>query len=80
MIIINVENSCTAQYFWYILFFRIHRWIESSKEQHLFETENFCSIINVFTGAFYQFNASLMNKSINFFHFFPKKNPQIFER
>ncbi len=22
---------------WYILFFRIHRWIESSKEQHLFE-------------------------------------------
>ncbi len=40
MIIINVENSCAAQYFcgnWdtFILFFRIHRWIESSKEQHL---------------------------------------------
>ncbi len=31
---------------WYILFFRIHRWIESSKEQHLFEID----IINVFTG------------------------------
>ncbi len=24
---------------WYILFVRIHRWIESWKEQHLFETE-----------------------------------------
>ncbi len=31
LIIINVENSCAAQYFcgnWCILFFRIHRWIE----------------------------------------------------
>ncbi len=27
-------------------------WIESSKEQHLFEIENFCNIINVFTVTF----------------------------
>ncbi len=52
---------------WYILFFRIHRWIESSKEQHLFEIEIFWNIINVFTVTFDQFNASLMIKSINFF-------------
>ncbi len=51
---------------WYILFFRIHRWIESSKEQHLFEIEIFCYIINVSTVTFDQFNASLMNKSNNF--------------
>ncbi len=51
---------------WYILFFRIHRWIESSKEQHLFEIETFWNIINVFTVTFDQFNVSLMNKSISF--------------
>ncbi len=51
--------------FWWIKFFRIHRWIESSKEQHLFEIEIFCNIINVFTGTFDQLNASLINKSIN---------------
>ncbi len=56
---------------WYL---RIHRWIESSKEQHLFETEIFCNIINVFTVTFDQFNASLMNKSINLFfkYYWPK--------
>ncbi len=48
-----------------ILFFRILWWIESSKE-HLFEIESFCNIINIFTVTFDQFNASLMNKSINF--------------
>ncbi len=37
----------------------------SSKEQHLFETEIFCYSINVFTVTFHQFNASLMNKSID---------------
>ncbi len=36
--------------------------MESSKEQHLFEIEIFCSIINVFTVTFHQFNASLMTK------------------
>ncbi len=30
---------------WTILFFRIHRWIERSKEQHLFEIEIFSNII-----------------------------------
>ncbi len=47
-----------------IFFFMIHRWIESSKVQHLFEI--FCNIINVFTVTSHQFNASLMNTSINF--------------
>jgi len=54
---------------WYILFFRIHRRIESSEEQHLLEIEIFCNIINVFTVTFDQFNVSLMNKSINFFFY-----------
>ncbi len=27
--------------------FRIHRWIESSKEQHLFDIKIYCNIINV---------------------------------
>ncbi len=64
---INVENSCAAQHFfgnWYIEFLRIIWWIESSKEQHLFEIEIFCNIISVFTVTFDQFNASLLNKSI----------------
>ncbi len=34
---------------WCILFFRIHRLIESSKEQHLCEIDIFCNVINVFT-------------------------------
>ncbi len=52
---------------WYILFVRIHRWIETSEKQHLFEIEIYCNIINVFTDTFDQFNASLMNKSVNLF-------------
>ncbi len=59
---------------WYILFFRIHRWIESSKEQHLFEIETFWNIINVFTVTFDQFNASLMIKSIHLFQKEREKN------
>ncbi len=43
------------------------------KEQHLFETEIFCNIINVFIINFDQFKAFLLNKSINFYNFFPKK-------
>ncbi len=69
IIIINVENSCAAQCFcrnWCILFFRIHRWVESSKDQHLFEIEIFCIIINVFTVTFDQSNAFFFNESINF--------------
>ncbi len=52
---------------WYILFFRIHRWIESSKEQHLFEIAIFCNIINVFTDTFGQYDISMINKSNNLF-------------
>ncbi len=51
-------------------------WIGSLKEWLLFKIEIFCNIINVFTLTFYQFNASLLNKSIN------KKNlidPEFFE-
>ncbi len=33
-------------------------WIESSKEQHLFETENLCNVINVLIVSFDQINAS----------------------
>ncbi len=69
LIIINVENSCAAQYFsgnhdaFYfqvnILFILL--WIKSSKEQHLFETEIFSNIIIVFTVTVDLFNASLLN-------------------
>ncbi len=31
----------------------------------LFETEFFCNIVNIFPVTFDQFNASLLNKSIN---------------
>ncbi len=58
----------------YILFFRIHRWIEISKEHILFKIETFCNIINAFIVTFDQFNASLLNKNINYFR------PQTFER
>ncbi len=40
------------------------------KKQHLFKTEIFCNIKNVFTVTFDQFNASLLNNSINFLYFF----------
>ncbi len=40
-----------------------------------FETEVFCNIINVITVTFAQFNAFLLNKSINFF----KKKKKNFE-
>ncbi len=48
-------------------FFRILWWLEGSKEQHLFELEIICNIINIFTLTFDKPNASLLNKSINFF-------------
>ncbi len=49
------------------------------KEQHLFEIEIFCNIINVFTDTFGQFNASILNKNINSVS---QKSywPQIFEQ
>ncbi len=39
---------------------------ESSKEQHWFEKEIFCNIINIFTVIFDQLNASMLNTNINF--------------
>ncbi len=39
---------------------------KSLKEQHLFEIEIICDIINDFTVTFDQFNVSLMNKSTAF--------------
>ncbi len=42
---------------WYTLFFRIHRWTESSKEQRLFEIETFSNI-----------NMSLLSLLINLMH------------
>ncbi len=47
-----------------LFFFRILWWIENSK-QHLFETEVFCNIINVFTVTFDQFIGSLLKRNIN---------------
>ncbi len=41
--------------------------MECLKEQHLFEIGIFCTIINVFTVTFDEFNASLLIESINFF-------------
>ncbi len=38
-----------------------------SKEQHLFQIEIFCNILNVFTVTFDRFNVYLLNKNINFF-------------
>ncbi len=37
------------------------------KEEHLFEIEIVCEIINVFSATFDQFNASLLNKTNTFF-------------
>ncbi len=36
-------------------------------QQHLFEIEIFCNIINVFTVTFDKLNASSLNNSSNFF-------------
>ncbi len=43
-------------------FFMILQLMESSKEQHLFEIEIVCNIINGFTDTFDQFNPSLLNE------------------
>ncbi len=42
--------------------------IVQDKEQHLFEIEIFCGIINVFIVTFEQFNAFLLSKSIYICH------------
>ncbi len=62
-IIINGKNSCPANIFvetmilFYKIFFNENK---SSKEQHLFEMEIFCNIINVFTDTSDQINAPLI--------------------
>ncbi len=38
----------------------------SSKQEHLFEIEVFCNIIHFLTVTFDQYNAILLNNSINF--------------
>ncbi len=43
------------------------------REQYLSEVEILCNIINVFIITFDQFKSSLLNKSINFYNFFPSK-------
>jgi len=45
-----------------IFFIRNNEECACLKEQHLFETEIFCNIINVFTVILDQFNASLPKK------------------
>ncbi len=47
------------------IFLRISWWIESLKEQHLFEIEIFC-YIEFLLSFFYQFNVSLQNNIIQF--------------
>ncbi len=62
-IIINGKNICPANIFvetmilFSTIFFNENK---SSKEQHLFEMEIFCNIINVFTATFDQINAPLI--------------------
>ncbi len=70
LIIINVEN-CFLLHNIFALETMMHAfmilwWIESLKEQHLFEIEIFYNIINIFAVSSGQFNASLPIKSINF--------------
>ncbi len=36
------------------IYFKILRWKQSSKEQHLYKTETFCNIVSVFTVTFDQ--------------------------
>ncbi len=55
-------------------FFKIYWWIESSKEQSLFEIGTFCNNINVFTVTFDQWNGFFLNKHIK--HKKPT-NPQV---
>ncbi len=43
---------------------RILWWMESSKEQHLFEIEIFCNSVKYFTVTFNQLNASMLYKCI----------------
>ncbi len=56
---INIENSFAVFRENYYTFFRTLWWMESWKDQHLFEIEIFRSILNVFTVNVAGFNAYL---------------------
>ncbi len=76
------KQLCCTIFLWkqkYILFFRIHRWKESSKQQHLFVIEICWNIRNVFTVTVEQLNASSMNKSFKLFQQKKSHWPQTFE-
>ncbi len=62
----SYNYQCWEQFLLLIIFVELMNII--SKERHLFKkTEIFCNIINLFTVTFNQFNASLLNKSIQVF-------------
>ncbi len=66
LIIINAEKVVLLNIFVEIMIHFQYFWlIESAKDQHLFEIETICCIINVFTATYDQFNASLLNKIIS---------------
>jgi len=68
------KQSCCLMFFWKLIrliLFKIHRRIESPKGQHLFEIDIFFNIINVLNITFDQFNAAVMNKTMNYL----KENP-----
>ncbi len=67
LIIINVENSRTAQYFCGNCdIFNFSGFTDEQTVQRLFEIEIFCNIINVFTNTCHQCNATMQNKSMIF--------------
>ncbi len=54
--------------------------MNKSSKPHLFETEIFCNMTNVFPTTFDQFNVSLLNKSIDSFKKKKSSWPQMSER
>ncbi len=61
LVMLNIFVETVIQYIIFKGYFD-----ESLKKQHLFEIDIFCNVINVSTVTFDHFNASLINKSINF--------------
>ncbi len=62
LIIINVEKQQLNIFVETMIHFFNQDFDKCKK--HLFETEIFCNIINIFTVTFYKLNASLLNKNI----------------
>jgi len=78
VVLFNIVVETMIYLFIFIFFVRILWWIENcekivmnwiKKQQHLFKTEIFCNIINVFSVTFKQFNASLLNKGFPLFSY-----------